>query len=78
MNVAGLELQCFIAQDFGLGKHIEVEGSRDVARLLVVPLKCANANLESVHPRAVVLQFLIAIFNLVETVGCVLLVHAKA
>ena len=61
-----------------MGENIEVEGTRDVAGLLLVPLKSANTNLESVHSGAVVLQFLISIFNLIETMSYVFLINAEA
>ena len=76
-DVAGFELEGFVAQYFRVGEDIHIEGARNVAILLLVPLEGADANLKSVHARAVVLQLLIAVLDLVKGVHLVVVVNVE-
>ena len=76
-DVAGFELESFVAQYFRVGEDIEIKGARNVAILLLVPLKGANANLKSIHARAVVLQLLIAVLDLIKGVHLVVVVDVE-
>ena len=77
-NVACLELQSFVAQDFRMGEYVEVERAWNVAILLFVPLEGANSDLESVHACTVVLKFLVAILDLVEWVHLVVVIDVES
>ena len=47
----------------GVGEDEEVEGPHRVLPVEAVPLEGADADLESIHPSAIVLQFLVAVLN---------------
>ena len=76
-DVAGFELEGFVAQYFRVGEDIDIKGARNIAILLLVPLEGADANLKSVHARAVVLQLLIAVLDLVKGVHLVVVVNVE-
>ena len=67
-NVATLELTSLIAKDVRLWPHVSIKGPRGVGGAPGVPFEAANTDLESVHAHAVVLQLLVTILRLVESV----------
>lgn len=68
LDVARLELQDGVAENLTVLEDVEVERPKRVAVGLLVPLGSADAELERVHSRAVVLQLLVAVFHDVEAV----------
>jgi len=78
LDVACLELQDWISKDFRVLKDEEVEGSNCVGMCLWVPLEGDDSELKGVHPCAVVLQLLVAVFNLVKTVNLVFVTDVQA
>ena len=48
--------------------HVNIKGARSISRPALVPLEAADSDLEGVHPTAVVLQLLVSVLRLVESV----------
>ena len=59
-------------------KDVKVEGSVHVGILVLVPLESDDSELKSVHARAVMAQFLVAVFNLVKAVDLVFVADVQA
>lgn len=77
LDIAGLELQYWVAQYFGVLKDVKIERTVDIGVLTFVPFKGHYTKLESVHTSAVVPQFLVAIFNLIKAVDLVFVTHIE-
>ena len=71
-DVACLELQRLVAQNFRVGEHVSIERAGRIHRALCIPFEATNANLESVHPGAIVFELLVTIFHLIERMHLVL------
>lgn len=52
--------------------NVEIKGPRYVAVFAFVPLESYYAPLKGVHAQAIVSQFLISVFNLIEAIYLIL------
>lgn len=55
-----------------MGEHVSVERAGRINEALSIPFEAANADLECVHPGAIMLELLVTIFHLIECVHLVL------